>query len=45
MVTIQSLQPKGRELESTCVLLFFLPLFDSFISFIIDVPRTLRNEI
>ena len=26
---IQSLQPKGREFESTCVL-FFLPLFDSF---------------
>ena len=26
---IQSLQPKGREFESTCVL-NFLPLFDSF---------------
>ena len=25
---IQSLQPKGREFESSCV--FFLPLFDSF---------------
>ena len=30
VVMIQSLQPKGRELESTCVL-FLLPLFDSFI--------------
>ena len=28
VVMIQSLQPKGREFESTCVL--FLPLFDSF---------------
>ena len=27
-VMIQSLQPKGHEFESTCVL--FLPLFDSF---------------
>ena len=32
VVIIQSLQPKGRALESTCVLFFFffLPLFDSF---------------
>ena len=44
MVMIQSLQPKGREFESTCVFVF-LPLFDSFILFIIDVPRPLRNEI
>ena len=29
VVMIQSLQPKGREFEFTCVL-FFLPLFDSF---------------
>ena len=29
VVMIQSLQPKGREFESTCVL-FFLPLFDPF---------------
>ena len=28
VVMIQSLQPKGREFESTCVL--FLPLFHSF---------------
>ena len=28
VVMIQSLQPKGLEFESTCVL--FLPLFDSF---------------
>ena len=32
VVMIQSLQPKGREFESTCVCVwFFLPLFDSFI--------------
>ena len=32
VVMIQSLQPKGREFESTCVVFyyFFLPLFDSF---------------
>ena len=42
VVMIQSLQPKGSEFESTCVL--FLPLFDSF-NFIIDVLRPLRNEI
>ena len=29
VVMIQSLQPKGREFESTCVF-FFSPLFDSF---------------
>ena len=40
---IQSLQPKGREFESTCVL-FYLYLI-RLISFIIDVPRPLRNEI
>ena len=44
VVMIKSLQPKGREFESTCVL--FLPLFISFInSFFIDVPQSLRNEI
>ena len=30
VVMIQSLQPKGREFESTCLCVFFLPLFDSF---------------
>ena len=31
VVMIQSLQPKGREFESTCVCVFLLlPLFDSF---------------
>ena len=40
---IHSLQPKGGELESSCVL--FLPLFDSFNFIFIDVPRPLRNEI
>ena len=30
VVMIQSLQPKGREFESTCVCCFFLPLFVSF---------------
>ena len=43
---IQSLQPKGREFESTCVL--FIPFFNLYsirlISFIIDAPRPLRNE-
>ena len=46
MVMIQSLQPKGREFESTCVL--FVPLlFYSIrlISFIIDIPQPLRNAI
>ena len=38
---LQSLQPKGREFESTCVCVVFLPL----ILLIIDVPRPLRNEI
>ena len=41
---IQSLQPKGREFESTCILFFYLYSI-SLISFIIDVPRPLRNEI
>ena len=41
---VQSLQPKGREFETTYVL--FLKLYSiRLISFIIDVPRTLRNEI
>ena len=47
LVMVQSLQPKGREFESTCVLvvflLFFLPLFDSLSSLIIDVSRHLSN--
>ena len=44
-VMIQSLQPKGREFESTCVC-FFQNLYSiRLISFIIDVPRPLRNEI
>ena len=30
VVMIQSLQPKGREFESMCECVFFLPLFDSF---------------
>ena len=30
VVMIQSLQSNGREFESTCILSFFLPLFDSF---------------
>ena len=48
MVMIQSLQPKGREFESTCVLfsfLFFYLYSIRLISFIIDVPRPLRSEI
>ena len=45
---IQSLQPKGREFESTCVCVCFLLLFDSFnfiYSVTIDIPRPLRDEI
>ena len=42
VVMIQSLQPKGREFESTCV--FFYLYSIRLISFIIDVPRPLRNE-
>ena len=41
---LQSLQPIGREFESTCVL-FFLSYSNRLISFIIDIPRPLRNEI
>ena len=44
VVMIQSLQTKGRELESTCVLFFYLYSI-RLISFIIDVPPPLRNEI
>ena len=43
VVMIQSLQPKEREFESTCV--FFYLYSIRLISFIIDVPRPLRNEI
>ena len=46
---IQSLQPKGREFESTCLCVCFFVLFllhsIRLNSFIIDVPRPLRNEI
>ena len=45
MVMIQSLQPKGREFESTCVCVFFYLYSIHLISFIIDVPRPLRNGI
>ena len=44
VVMIQSLQPKGREFESTCVLILYLYSI-RLISFIIDVPRPLGNEI
>ena len=43
VVMIQSLQPKGREFESTCFLFYLYSI--RLISFIIDVPRPLRNEI
>ena len=42
---VQSLQPKGPEFESTCVLSFFYLYSIRLISFIIDVPRPLRNEL
>ena len=52
VVMIKSLQPKGREFETTsaCVCVFFFLFFFylysiRLISFIIDVPRPLRNEI
>ena len=44
VVMIHSLQPKGREFESTCVCFFYLYLI-RLISFIIDKPRPLRNGI
>ena len=46
-VMIQSLQLKGLEFESTCVwvCVFFYLYSIRLISFIIDVPRPLRNEI
>ena len=42
---VESLQPKGREFESTYVLVFFVFLLYSIrlTSFIIDVPRPLSN--
>ena len=47
VVMVQSLQSKGREFESTYVLVFFLfcvffvflPLYELLTSFIIDVPH------
>ena len=48
VVMIQSLQPKGREFESTCVcvFLFYFYLYSIRLILIgIDVPRPLRNEI
>ena len=46
VVMIQNLQPKGREFESTCTCVLFLNLYSiHLISFIIDVPRPLRNVI
>ena len=43
---IQSLQQEGPEFESMCLCVcFFFPLFIRLMSFIIDVPRPLRNEI
>ena len=41
---IQSLQPKGREFESTRGCFFFYLYSIRLISFVIDVPRPLRNE-
>ena len=48
VVMIQSLQPKGRAFESTCVCVFFFYFYlysIRLILIIIDVPRPLRNEI
>ena len=45
VVMIQSLQPKGREFTTTCVGFFFNLYSIRLISFIIDVPRPVRNEI
>ena len=46
VVMIQSLQPKGREFESSCVCVFYFYLYSiRLISIVIDVPRPLRNEI
>ena len=43
MVMMQSLQPKGRDLESMYVRFFYLYSI-RLISFIIDVPRPLRMK-
>ena len=44
VVMVQSLRPKGRAFESTCVL--FVYLYSIRLSaFIIDVPRALSNNI
>ena len=46
VVMIQSLQPKGLEIESTCFLVSFCYLYSiRLISFIIDVPQPMRNGI
>ena len=46
---VQSLQPKGREFESMCVLFFCCCFFYLYsirlISFIINVPRPLMYKI
>ena len=38
VVMVQSLQPKGREFEYTCLLIFFYLYSIRLISFIISVP-------
>ena len=46
VVMIQSLQPKSREFESSCVCVFYFYLYSiRLISIVIDVPRPLRNVI
>ena len=42
---IQSLQPKGREFESTCVIFYLHSIRLIVFYSIIDVPRPLKNEI
>ena len=43
VVMIQSLQPKGREFESTYMYFFYL-YSNRLISFILGEPQPLRNE-
>ena len=46
VVMIQNLQPKGHEFESTCVCVCVFYIYSvRLISFVINVPRPLRNEI
>ena len=42
---VECLQPKGREFESTCVLVFFYLYSIGLSSFLTDVPRPPSNDL